>query len=642
MASAAEQDRSSVVPAAEIRSELTKITGSPDLQRSPQLQRFLCFLVEEALAGRGDRLKEYVVGVEVFGRPANYDPRLDSLVRVEAHRLRATLEDYYRNQGRGDSIAIQLSKGSYVPSFQYRNQSASPSRFPVLPVTKGLTGKWLVISAALAALALAGVTYRLASTRVAPAPPVRTVAVLPFQNLSSHPESEFFCFGLMDEITTDLAKAHDLRVIARTSAERFQRGDDISTIARQLKVDAIVEGSVRMYDDRVRITAQLINSRDALHLWSETYERPAADLLQVQEETALAVARAVASRLEVRAAETRSRVPVSRDAEAKELYWKGSYFRAQRGRENLNRGREDLELAVQKDAQFAAAYSALADVYASLAYESNGGPVTIEFMSRARHNAARALELDDTRSEALGALGTVQFFYDWDRAAAESSFRRALELNPSDAKTRLWYALALVPQRRFDEALAQAQQARELDPLSYTVSSQLGVAYYCAGYYDRAIEYAREMLSMDPNFVPAHALLGMSYEARQNYGGAIEEYRTGLRLAPTHSFLMGRLGHAYAMAGQLDEAAKLLKDMLARRDPSNFSDLHISYIYMGLGDREGVFQELGRAYQRRDPDLPYMNSDPILEPLRPDPRFTEMLRKIGLASDEGPPNRRAR
>lgn len=630
MASAAGQDRSSVVPPAEVRSELKKVTASADLQRSPQLQRFLSFIVEEALAGRGERLKEYVLGVEVFGRPASYDPRLDSLVRVEAHRLRATLEQYYRDEGNHDSVSIHLPKGSYIPSFELRNHPQSEV-FSVPPIT--WLSKWrrVVIGVVLATLAVAGVIYKLARALVAPATRVVTVAVLPFQNLSSDPDSEFFCFGLMDEITTDLAKAQDLRVIARTSAERFQRGDDISTIARQLKVDAIVEGSVRKYDKRVRITAQLINAHDALHIWSETYERPGTDLLRVQEETALAVAHAVALHLDVRGAEGPNQVQSATDSEAKELYWKGSYFRAQRGRGNLNKGRQYLELAVQKDTQFAAAYSALADVYASLGYESNGGPATSEYMSRSRSNAVRALELDDTLAEAYGALAAVQFFYDWDRAAAEKSFLRALELNPSDAKARLWYALALLPQRRFSEALSQAQQARTLDPLSYTVSSQLGVAYYCAGQYDRAIQYGREMLSMDPNFVPAHALLGMSYEAQQKYGEAIAEYHAGLRLAPSHSFLMGRLGHAYAMAGQTDEAGKLLKEMLARRDPSNFSDLHISYIYMGLGERERVFEELDRAYQRRDPDLPYMNSDPILDPLRSDPRFTEMLRKIGLS-----------
>lgn len=642
MASAADQDRSSVVPVAEVRSELKKVTASADFQRSPQLQRFLYFIVEEALAGRGDRLKEYVLGVEVFGRPASYDPRLDSLVRVEAHRLRATLEEYYREEGNGDSVSIYLPKGSYVPSFQFRNHAAPLSVPPVSPITAWLSRwKWLVVGIALAAVAIGGTIYRLTRARLAPAARVLTVAVLPFQNLSSDPDSEFFCFGLMDEITTDLAKAQDLRVIARTSAQRFQRGDDISTIARQLKVDAIVEGSVRKYDNRVRITAQLINTRDALHIWSETYERPGSDLLRVQEETALAVARAVARRLDIRGTEKLGRVAPAANSEARELYWKGSYFRSQRGRENLNKGREYFEQAVQKDAQFAAAYSALADVDASLGYESNGGPVTSEFMSGSRHNAVRALELDDTLAEAYGALGAVQSFYDWDRTAAEKSFRRALELNPSDAKARLWYALALLPQRRFEEALAQAQQARELDPLSYTVSSQLGVAYYCSGHYDRAIQYAREMLSMDPNFVPAHALLGMSYEAQQKYSEAIAEYRAGLSLAPAHSFIMGRLGHAYAMAGQRDKASKLLNNMLARRDPSNFSDLHIAYIYVGLGDRERVFQQLERAYQRRDPDLPYMNSDPMLEPLRPDPRFTQMLKKVGLASDENRPSQHA-
>jgi tetratricopeptide (TPR) repeat protein len=258
-------------------------------------------------------------------------------------------------------------------------------------------------------------------------------------------------------------------------------------------------------------------------------------------------------------------------------------------------------------------------------------PLTAWTCAQATNRAAtRALELDDALADAYAALARVQAFYDWDWTAAEKNFQHALELNPSSAGTHVWYAMALLPQRRFVEALVQAQQGRELDPVAFIVSNPQGVVYYCSGQYDHAMGYAREVLKIDPSFSPAHALIGMAYDGQQRYAEAIAEYQTGLRLAPAHSFMTGRLGHAYAVSGNIEESSKLLEELLAKRDPSVYSDLHIAYIYVGIGDRERVFQQLQKAYERRDPDLPYINADPIMRPLRQDPRFVAMLKKVGL------------
>jgi TolB-like protein/Flp pilus assembly protein TadD len=619
------------IAAADIRAELVKILRSTDFERRPQLQRFLEFLVEEELSGRGDRLKEYVIGTEVFGRPAGYDPRLDSLVRVEAKRLREALEFFYSGDGKADSIRIEIQKGSYTPSFQ---AIEIPKIGPAGSV-RTLRRLWpwfaVIVGGAMLIASLAAIFLWPHKTKEAA---IHTVAVLPFENLSSEPGNEFVCFGLVDEITTELAKNEQLRVIARTSASQFSRKDSVQAIGKQLNADSIVEGSVSRSGNTFRINVQLINVSDSVHVWAQSYERQGADPLQIQNEVAHAAARGLIVRLGVAGGENVLSPRYSASLEANQLYWRGMYLRPWRGkehwREDLVKSAEFLEAAVRKDNQFAPAYAALSDVYMNLAFESNGGTITTDYSMRARNAASRAIGLDDNSSEAYCSLAVIQAFYDWDWVAAEKNFRRSLQLNPSNAKAHSWYAQALLPQRRIDEAIEQAQRSMELDPLSFQVSNFLGVSYYLAGDYKHAIQCARQTIQLDPRFSAGYALNGMVLEQEHNYEQAIAEYQKGLQIAPVHSFIQGRLGHAYAKAGRLPEATKILNEMLSRRDADNLSDFHIAFTYAGLGDADAVFAELNRAYARRDPDLPYLNADPILNEYRADPRFIEILRKLRL------------
>lgn len=624
------------LPVAEVRATLEKVAASAVFQHSPQLQRFLRFVVERSLAGDGDRLKEYVIGTEVFGRPSDYEPRLDSLVRVEAHRLRAALEQYYRGEGISDSILIELNKGSYTPSIRRRMPGGSLPLPAILPKSRA-TGRRVgiaILAAALLASAFVWV-YRSSRSHRSLVPPGATIAVLPFDNLSADPEHEYFCFGLLDEITTDLAKTGQLRVIARTSAARFKRGDDITTIGRQLKADAILEGSVQWSGGSVRITAQLVSTSDSLHIWSETYDRPSADLLSAQDEVAQAVARAVLSSLRGDAEGAPLRVKYSPDPQANQLYWKGSYFRTPMGktgwRKDLVTSAEYFEQAVQKDPQYALAYAALADVYVSLGWERGGGPITRDFMTRGRRAATRALELDGTLGAAHAALGTVQFFFDYDPGAAERSFQRGIQMDPNNGKAHMWYAYALVMQRRFEEARAQAVQARQLDPLSYVATTHFAVVAFFSGEDDEAIALVRDLLKV-ADTAPAHGLLGMALEVKQNYPAAIAEYQAGLRLVPNHSYIKGMLGHAYAMSGRREEAISLLKNANLSFEEGGLSDLKLAYIYMGLGDRENVLEHLERDFQQRDTELPYINVDPIFNPVRREPRFVILLQRMGLSN----------
>lgn len=633
------QERPNVVPADQIQSALERVVCSASLEHSPQLQRFLRYIVEQTLAGRGSRLKEYVVGLEVFGRPAGYDPRLDSLVRVEAKRLRDALENYYANQGREDDVHIDFVRGSYMPSFRFSEITKLPVSKPQLakqlPKTRRSKGQVLWISAAvIVLLSLAMTDWQIRRRSLAVAP-VRTIAVLPFENLSEDPENEFLCFGLVDEITTNLAKNEQIRVIARTSSSQFTRKDDIAKIAKQLKVNAVLEGSISRSGNHIRITAQLINTSDSLHIWAQSYDRQSEDPLQVQNEVSRAVANGVSVRLGVPSGRTVLTPRYSSSQLANELYWKGVYFRTQRGKEDWRRDLEKsasfLEQAILRDRTFAPAYEVLSDVYMNLAFESSGGSITQSYVDRCRNAANRAIELESKSSQAQVSLAVIHAFYDWDWPAAEKSFLRALTLDPNNAKAHAWYALALQPQRRLDESIAQAQKSIELDPLSFQVSNNLGISYYLAGNNKLAMQCAQQTLQIDPKFSAGYALTGMVFEQERKYDLAITEFRKGLALSPTHSFLQGRLGHAYAKAGLYADARKALASMIAKREADNLSDLHIAYIYAGLGDANAVFAQIDRAYQRHDPDLPYFNADPILNSFRDDSRFVEMQRKVGLS-----------
>ena len=618
------------IPEPELRAALERVIASDAFQRSPQLQRFLRFVVEETWAGRSDRLKEYVVGTEVFGRSANYDPRLDSLVRVEAHRLRTTLEAYYQAEGREDPVFIEMTKGSYVPSFRRRTLPASIP-VPVVPAAESRRRAWIAIAVSVTAVLVVLGLYR--PHRGSSLPPNPTIAVLPFDNLSADSDNQYFCFGLMDEITTSLAKTGALRVVARTSSARFKRGDDIATIGRQLGADVVLEGSVQKTSDHVKVTAQLINAANNLHIWSERYERSGTDLLRVQNEVAEAITLAVLPHLSGKNDVVPRRVQYSADAVANQLYWKAAYFRSPMGktgwRKDLATSADYLEQAVQKDPSFALAYAALADVYVSLGWERGGGLITGDYMTRGRRAALRAVELDNTLAEAYAALGTVQFFYDYDGQAAEESFQRALQLDPSNGKARMWYAMALVMQRRTSEALAQARQASDLDPLSYVATTHLAVVHYFGRHNDETIRLVRDLLKV-ADIAPAHGLLGMAYEVQQNYDAAIAEYQAGLRLVPAHSYIRGMLGHAYAKSGRVKEARALLQFAHADFEQGGLSDLKTAYIYMGLGDQDRVFELLERDYEQRDPELPYINSDPVFDPVRSHPRFVALVRKMGL------------
>jgi TolB-like protein/Flp pilus assembly protein TadD len=605
----------SAAPAEQVRAELERILASQAFKNAERLKRFLRFVVEEALREPDGLLKEHRVAMQVFDRPESFDPRADSVVRIAARQLRFKLRDYYEAEGRGDELRIELPKGSYVPVFSLRE--AAPA------VTHRTWRAWLL--AAVGALAVTGAVFLLVRSRLTP--PITAVAVLPFRTLGNDAELQHLSEGLVDELTGELSKRAGLRVLARTSASRFQGAQDVGAIGRQARVGALVEGSIRRDGPGLRVSAQLIGTADGYHLWSQTQTFPPERIPEAVQSIAASMARALLGRNAGAVPAAPARLV---DAAALRLYWKGRYLRRQRSVEAMRESAECFEQAAAKDPQFAAAWAALADVHAAMSFHQIGGENSEEAIAQARAALDKAMQSDSTVAQAYGTRGFIRFFHDWDWNGAEQDFRRALTLNPSYAKVHSTYALLLLARNRMAEALGESRAARDLDPLSYVVSVELGVALYIARRYGESMRFARETLAVDNSFTPARALLGMGLSATGKYEDGIKELEAAARGSERYSYLVGRMGYAHARLGHRREAEKLIAELTASPEPSSVSLVHVAYIYTGLNQKSRALDLLEQACVRRDADACFIGVEPVLEPLRSEPRFAALLTRYAM------------
>ncbi len=632
-----------------IRAQLEKILASSAFQRAERLSRFLRFTVEEAVEGRGDQLKEYVVGVEVFQRRETYDPRIDAVVRVEARRLRSRLKRYYETEGRNDPLWIDFPLGSYVPVFQKREPATSQGP---PPLASRLRRGWKALAWAAAALLAVAAAYWLAApswrarfprqqsaaggapqraeTAAAPAE-LSSIAILPFTDLSPEKDQEYFCDGMTDELISALTKVEGLRVLSQASAFQLKRRtDEPRQIGEQLRVASVLKGSVRKAGGRLRITAQLISVSDGSYLWSETYERQMKDLFAVQDE----ISRAIVERLRIQLGQERPRRLVSvstRSPEAHNLYLQGRYYWNQRTERGLQKSIEYFEQAIALDPGFALAHAALADSNALLA--SYGLLPPREVMPKAKAAALEALQLDPAMGEAYAALGFVRSFYEWDWGEGERAYRRALELNPGYATVHHWYSGYLRAVGRLEEALAQIQRAQMLDPLSPAIGRDRGRILLSMRRYDQAVEQYRKTLELDPNFPSGYLHLGLAYEQKALYQDAVAACQKARALPGSNPLTLAGLGHCYARWGKKDRARKLLAELeqLARRRYVPAFD--IALIHIGLDDRDRAFHWLEQAYRDHDGWLVWLKVDPLFDSLRSDPRFIALLKKLGLEKE---------
>jgi TolB-like protein/DNA-binding winged helix-turn-helix (wHTH) protein/Tfp pilus assembly protein PilF len=465
-------------------------------------------------------------------------------------------------------------------------------------------------------------------SRSEPSPTIRSLAVLPLENLSGDVSQEYFADGMTDELITNLGQISALRVISRTSVMSYKgTRKPLPQIARELNVDAVVEGTVLRSGDQVRITAQLIEASADKHLWAQSYEGDLRDTLALQTQVARAIAEQIRINLtpkEVASLRTSKVV----NPEAYEAYLKGRYFWNKRTAEGLKKAVEYFNEAIEKDPTYAQAHSGLADSYALLGDWEYGVLAPKDAFSRAKAAATKALELDNTLGEAHTSLAFCLDVFDWDWVSADREFTRAIELNPGYATAHHWYAWHLIVLGRNDEGIAEMRKAENLDPLSLVISADMADALLIARRYDESMQQSQKTLEMDHNFALAHYQLAQALVQKRMYNEAIAELQRAITLSVDNSTFASNLAFAYAVSGKKDEAVRILND-LKNRDP-NFSNFpEIALIYAGLDEKDQAMIWLEKAYQERF--NPSILKRPAFDTLRSDPRFQDLVRRIGLS-----------
>lgn len=577
-----------------VEDQLIRVLASKPFAQSPRMSRFLRFTVERALRGESALIKEYVLGVEVFDRKGAYDPRVDPIVRVEARRLRSKLNSYYEGEGADDPVIIEFPKGAYVPRFRDRRPA---------PRKDGPRS----------------------------APLQRSVAVLPFSNLSAEPDTEYFSDGLTEELIHGLTKMEGLMVVAWNSAARLKgQAYDLREIGRQLNVATVLVGSVRSSCEQLRVMARLIDTADGRYLWSETYNRKMEDLFSIQEEISAAIVRTLRIKLL-----DRPGAPAIRhgayNLEAYNLFLRGRFQSSKRTPEGLKAGLDYAGQSVAADPSFAPGYVGIADSYILLAEYGLMSPESS--IPQARSAAQKALELDPELAEAHASLALIRSINDWEWADAERHYRRAFELNPGYATAHHWFSSDYLTRLgRFKEALEEIDIAEQLDPLSPIIRECRGLTLLVARRYEEAVAEYRRVLEFDQFFYNTYASMGRAYTQMGRYDEAVNMLVKGRLLCGDVPNILGALGQTYAMTGRHDEARRLLGELEALSRVRYVPCSGFALIHIGLGERERALDWLETGLRRREPSLTSLKVHPAYDSLRGEPRFEALLEALGLAA----------
>ena len=507
----------------------------------------------------------------------------------------------------------------------------APPRVPRRKIR--LAGLGLGAAALLALIFLlvlkAGFIHRRSTATTRP-PQIHSIAVLPLENLSGDPEQQYFSDGMTDELITELSKISALRVIARTSVMRYKgTKKSLPEIARELNVDAVIEGSVMHSDNRVRINAQLVDAKTQRNLWAQTYDRDLGDILALHSDVARAIVRQI--RITVTPEEQRRLANTYVvNPKAYEAYLRGRYLWNKRTGQDMRKGIGYFEQAVEMDPNYANAYAGLADSYLLLVFY---GPVppAMDF-PKAKAAALRAVALDDSLAEAHTSLANALFHYDWDWTSAEKEFRRAIALNPGYAAAHHWYAGLLSSIGRHDEALAEIKRAQELDPLSLIINTDIGSTLFDSGDYDLAINQLRSTLELDPSFWVLRWWLGRSYLAKGLHEAGVREFESVAELSKGNPSALAWLGYGYAVSGETAKARQILARLQQKAKESYVSPYQFAVLYASLGERDQAIGYLEKAFQERCYEMYFLNLERhrLFRPLDSDPRFQEILRRMNF------------
>jgi len=600
-----------------IHAELQRILAARTFADSQRLRALLTFLVEQSILGHADQIKESVVAVEVFEREPGFDRRTDSIVRVQVRNLRNKLADYYAEEGRTDPVRIVLPKGRYAPEFH-------PAKEPAREVEQR---KWwqarhwhfTFLVAAVAVAAAFSWSWWI-TARAGSISQLRSVAVLPFAVAEGGSDSEYLAEGFAAELTAALETRPALRLASRSSTLSL-RGNrtDAREVARQLHVGSVLEGTIRLDHDRLKVSAQLVDGRSGVPMWSQSFDRDRTEAAQILDAVSHGVTAAL--RVDPPAA---NHTP---SAEVVELYLRGVYLRGQRDYESREKGRAYLEQAVAKDPAYLPPLERLALVYAGKVYHSE--PNKRAWAQKARNTAQQVLAADETSVPAHLAVAWVDWIYDRDWPSAERGLRRVIELNPNYAQGHNIYALALISRGRFDEAIAESRHARQIDPTAYVVSTDLGLTYYCARRFGESEAFARSVLAVDPAYGPAHLSLGACLAAQKRYPEALRELRSK-DLDQDATEVLSYTGYVQARTGNRAGALLTAKRILAQGESGGDFGTGLARIYAGLGDRDTALEWLEKAADRHETDVVFAPVEPALDTLRTSPRFEAFVERLGL------------
>jgi TolB-like protein/Flp pilus assembly protein TadD len=460
-------------------------------------------------------------------------------------------------------------------------------------------------------------------------PPQKSIAVLPFENASKEPNSEYLSEGISEALINSLSELQQLRVMARPTAFRYKGKDvDPRQVGRELGVAAVLTGKVRQMQDALSIQVDLVDATTGAQLWGAGYERKMSDVIAVKQ----AIAREITEKLKLKLSGEEQRRLVKRDstnAEAYQFYLRGRYFWNKRTPDGIKRAFEQFQQAIEHDPNFALGYVGLADSYTALTFYNFAAPH--EAMPKAKESALKALALDNTVAEAHASLAHILMNYYWDWPTAEKEFKRSIELKPDYATAHQWYAIHyLTATGRLEEAVQEMKKALQLEPASLVMNTFMGATLYYAGRYDEAIDQCRRTIEMDPNFGVAHWHLGLAYEREQVFDAAIEEFQKAISLSGGSPLMRAALGHAYAMSQRTYEANKILGELNDLSKQQYVSPYEVAAIYVALGSNDQAFQLLEKAYTEHSFHLVNLNVSPRFKSVRSDPRFQSLVRRIGL------------
>jgi TolB-like protein/DNA-binding winged helix-turn-helix (wHTH) protein/Tfp pilus assembly protein PilF len=527
---------------------------------------------------------------------------------------------------------IELEGGSTSPASSASKPALAHtiSEHPGVPrwFTSHLAAAIAIVVVGLAAILVFTIHARNVAANKANATRSTSLVVLPLENLSGDKDQDYFADGMTDELIANLAKIRSLHVISRSTAMTYKgTRKPLSEIARELNVDAVVEGTVMRVGSRVRITAELVQVSTDHHLWADTYESQMGDVLALQNRVSAAIVNEIRINLTPEERERLAKTPAVAP-EAYENYLKGLYYWNKRSDENLTRAIGYFERATQLDPNYALAYAGLSDCYAIISAEIFGTMPASEAAPKARAAAVRALELDPTLAEAQTSLATEKFNYEWDWSGAAQGFERAIGLNPSYATAYQRYSLYLIAMGRAQDSFAQIQKARELDPLSLSINFSLGWRLYMARQYDAAITQLKDTLEMDPSYELPHLVAGQAYEQKGNYALAIPELRKAVELSRGTPLMVSALAHAYARSGNRAEAEKLLAQLQAKSMNQYVSPYYFAIVCVGLGRTEEALDWLEKAFGDRSNGLVFLKVEPELDDLRSNSRFIALQQKL--------------